>query len=138
MKSAAALLLFVVAAASPALFFNAGADDIYSNPTVVNLTCDPRGMIPQGSAFWGHLGFLLQQLADNAPYTPSLSFKTRVGGGDAPAFGEAACHASCPPAKCLACLRQLSSDIWRICNSAVGARVDYPDCWIHYECFYFS
>ncbi|MCO5588626.1 hypothetical protein L7F22_042583 [Adiantum nelumboides] len=106
------------------------------NPVVVTSVCNAR-MIPQGSAFWGHLGSLLAQLVDNAPYTPTLYFKTRFGGGDAPAFGQAHCQSSCSPASCHACLQQLSYDVWRICNSALGAHVEYSDCGIRYDCTYF-
>ena len=134
MKSAALLpavpLLLLLLMCSANLY--AAAD----SPVVVSKVCDPRG-IPEGSPFSGHLGFLLEQLVDNAPYTPTFSFKTRIGGGDAPAFGEASCQPSCPAAQCQACLHQLSDDIWSICNNALGARVEYPDCWIHYECYYF-
>ncbi|MCO5588648.1 hypothetical protein L7F22_042605 [Adiantum nelumboides] len=107
-------------------------------PTVVSAKCDSRGMIPQGSQFWGHLGYLLQVLSDHTPYQSNYHFKTRVGEEeDAPAFGEAYCQASHPASKCRACLRRLSSDIWRICNSAIGARVEYPVCWIRYEDYSF-
>ncbi|MCO5575549.1 hypothetical protein L7F22_029350 [Adiantum nelumboides] len=107
-------------------------------PIMVSAKCDSRGMIPQGSQFWGHLGYLLQLLGDHTPYQSNYHFKTRVGGDqDAPAFGEAYCQASYPPSKCQACLRRLSSDIWRICNSALGARVEYPVCWIRYQDSYF-
>ncbi|MCO5575551.1 hypothetical protein L7F22_029352 [Adiantum nelumboides] len=107
-------------------------------PTVVSAKCDSRGMIPQGSLFWGHLGYLLQLLSDHTSYQSNYHFKTRVGEGeDDPTFGEAYCQASYPASTCRACLHRLSSDIWRICNSAIGARVEYPVCWIRYEDYSF-
>ncbi|KAH7436332.1 hypothetical protein KP509_05G014500 [Ceratopteris richardii] len=119
------------------IFCSAFRAAVATSTIVLSATCDPRGMIPQGSPFWGHVGFVLEQLVENTPYTPNYSFKTRVGGGDSPAFGEAYCRPFCSPTSCQACLRQLSSDIWRICNSALGARVEYPECWMHYECYSF-
>lgn len=107
-----------------------------ADASFVSSTCNAQA-IPQGSAFWSHLGYLFTRLVENTPYTDGYSFKTRTGGGNDTAFGEASCNASCSPSRCDECLRQLSSDIWRICNSALGARVEYSDCWIRYECYDF-
>ncbi|KAH7296023.1 hypothetical protein KP509_26G004700 [Ceratopteris richardii] len=131
-----AFFLLLLAGVTHACIFMTSYKVQADNALVVSKTCDPRG-IPQGSQFWGHLGFLLEELTANAPYTPQLYFKTRIGGEYAPAFGEAHCQPYCSPSSCEACLRQLSMDIWGICNNALGAHVEYGDCGIHYECFYF-
>lgn len=104
--------------------------------SVVSVDCKKES-IPPGSPFWGHLGSLLYQLVENTPYAVGYTWKTRYGGGDKPAFGEAGCDPKVSAEQCTECLKQLSTDIWSICHSALGGRVQYQDCWMHYECYYF-
>jgi hypothetical protein len=72
-------------------------------------------------------------LTQETPYTEGYSYKTRTGGGNAPAMGEASCAATCSPSECEACLHALANDLYRICNSALSARVESQTCMIHYD-----
>eukprot|EP01018_Ginkgo_biloba_P023482 Gb_21398 [translate_table: standard] len=104
-----------------------------ANTNFVSSACNTQ-KIPSGSPFNRNLRAMLADLKQNTAFS-GYDYKTsRAGSGGAPtAYGRAICKQSISQSDCTACLSNLVSRIFSICNNAIGARVQLVDCFIQYE-----
>lgn len=94
--------------------------------------CNVNKLSP-GTPQWCNFGKLLSELINNTAYN-GYEYKTNISSD---AYGEGNCNQSIPLGDCGSCLNYLADNIWGICSSAVGARVQLKDCYIRYETYSF-